>query len=86
VALQFEFTDDRRQQRPRRVRERRTAKARMKLLRDGRAADHLAAFEDNGPQARPRQIARGDKSVVPAADDDNFVSQVGYHEKVISDE
>ena len=49
----------------------RVAEARMKLLRDRGAADHLAALDDAHAQARHREIGRAGEAVMASADDDD---------------
>jgi len=49
--------------------------ARMKFLGDGTAADHFAAFEDEGLEATFGEIKSGDESVVTATDEDYALSE-----------
>ena len=49
----------------------RVAEARMKLLRDRRPADHLAALDHVHAQARHREIGRAGEAVMASADDDD---------------
>ena len=52
------------------VRKRGSAKAGMKFLGDGAAANDFAAFENERLEAAFREIERGDECVVTAADDE----------------
>src|SRR5260370_123534 len=47
----------------------------MKFLGDGAAADHFAAFEDEGLEAALGEIKSGDKGVVAAADESHALSK-----------
>jgi hypothetical protein len=56
------------------VRQGRSTEAGMKFLGDGAAADHFAAFEDEGLEATLGEIKSGDKSVVTPADKNHALS------------
>jgi len=47
----------------------------MKFLSDSAAADHFAAFENERLEAAFSEIERGDKSIVPTADQDHALSE-----------
>ena len=65
--MQLHVAHDISAQRPYRVRQRRSAKARIKLLGDGAAANHFAALEDQGLEPAFGQIECGDQRIVAAA-------------------
>ena len=77
VLGELQVLDDLRPEERERVRERREPEAGTQLLGDGGAADEVAPLEDQGPQARLREIGAVDEAVVAAADDDGVVGPVG---------
>src|SRR5437899_279591 len=60
---------------PKRVRERGSAKARMKFLGNGAAAEVFPAFENGGLEAALGKIESGNERIVTAADENNFLSE-----------
>ena len=77
VLGELQVLDDLRPEERERVRERREPEAGTQLLGDGGAADEVAPLEDQGPQARLREVGAVDEAVVAAADDDGVVGPVG---------
>ena len=67
-------------QRPERVRQRGSAKAGMKFFRDGAAAHHFTAFENQRLEAALGQIESGDERVVASADKHDPLSQ--WHDQL----
>ena len=57
------------------MRECRGFKAGIKFFGDSAAADHFAAFEDEGLEAALGKIKSSDESVVAAADEDYTLSE-----------
>ncbi len=64
-----------RTERTERVCERGSVETGMKFLSDGAAADHFAAFEDQGLEAALGEIESGNESVVTAADKSHALSE-----------
>ena len=54
-----------------------------RVLRDRRAADGVPPLQHQHPAAGPGQVAGGDQTVVPAADDDRVVRLVPAHRRAI---
>jgi len=72
ALLEAQLARDARAERTGVVRERDEAEAILGGFGDGRAADHGAALEHHALDPGARQIARGDETVVPGADDDHL--------------
>jgi hypothetical protein len=73
VAAEVEVADDLGPEHRGDVGRRRRAASRRDLLGDARAADDLAALEDDRAEPGAREIGGGNEPVVPAADDDRIV-------------
>jgi len=67
--LRANVARDLRAKRAESVRESRGFEAGIEFFRDSAAANHFAAFEDEGLEAALGKIKSGDESVVPAADE-----------------
>ena len=77
VLGELQVVDDVRPQQGQRIREGREPEARAQLLGDGRAADEVPAFDDQGLEAGLREVRAVDQAVVAATDDDRVVGAVG---------
>ena len=77
MARQIQVADDLRVEERNRVCRHGVAKAGMKFLGDGGAADDVASFENGDFQASRRQVGGADESVVAAADDQRVTGAVG---------
>src|SRR5262245_41027576 len=73
MVLEFQIVSNLRQQRARGGCETRTAEAGIKFFSDASAADNFATLKHEWPQSRPREIVRGDETVVTGSDDDDVV-------------
>ena len=76
MLLQLHVTDDVRPKRPGRVRENRTAEARIKFFRDRGAAGLRPTLQHQRFVSRFGEIKRGDQPVVTSANDDD-IARVG---------
>ena len=84
VRLELELAHDRRRHEADDVRERGHVEVGApRLLGRGRAADLRAPFEHRDARAAPREQARGDEPVVPAADDDD-VERLAHDRELIA--
>ena len=83
VLGQLEVLDDVRPEQAQRVREGREPEARAELLGDRRAADEVAALEDQRPEPGLGQVGAVDQAVVAATDDDRVVGPVGASTRVL---
>ena len=84
VLGQLEVVDDVRPQQAQGVRERREPEAGPELLGDRRAADEVAALEDERAQAGLGQVRAVRQAVVAATDDDRVVGPVGLRPRAAS--
>src|SRR5438105_4642524 len=73
VTRQVQVADDLRPQQAHHVGEHRETETREDLLAHRRAADALAALDDQNALAGAREIGSAHQAVVAAADDDDFV-------------
>jgi len=73
--IELHVARDLRAKRAESVRESRGFEAGIEFFRDSAAANHFAAFEDEGLEAALGKIKSGDESVVPAADENYTLSE-----------